>query len=661
MHHYRTLACLLTYSGIVASSVAASEQPWQPYIQSPDSRHPSPQHVYHIAGHASTESHGKDLSLHMRSGSHISLDFGVEVGGHVRFNIDSSSSQPVSLAFAESPSFVRPISDDTGALPGEDYDLALNVSTSPGASWYTTPQDSFRGGFRFMTVNALANVTITNITCEVGFAPNMVSLREYSGYFYTPDRDYELLNRVWYAGAYTVQTNIAPQDTGRFLPQVKPGWDYNATIGTGNGPFLVDGAKRDRAIWPGDIGISGTTAFLAFGDAGLEAVHNALATLFYYQDSSTGEFPFAGPDTASFLSNPFQSDTYHAWSLTAMYDYAIFSGDEVWLDKHWANISRGVEYIIERLDPATGLQNQTQLNDWGRQGTGGFNSALNALNYHAITSIAALAHNATQTHAWMAAAERLKGGYNDLLWDAEAYLYRDNGTTHLHSQDGNALAVLYNLTTSASQASAISVALTRNWNAIGPVTPELPDTISPFVSGIEVMAHFRAGQPQHALELMRRLWGYLLDSPLMTGSTIAEGITANGSLYYRSTAGYNYDASYTSLSHGWSTAPVQAMVYEMLGFKLTGLGGKTWTLDPQTAGLRELRGGFRTALGWFEVHIKKLNGGEKMLVNLKTPPSTRGQVAPSSAWNLTRMHALDSPDAVDNGIIHGGEAELVLQ
>lgn len=597
----------------------------------------------------------------MTAGSHVSLDFNVEVGGHVSFNIISNSTQPVSLAFAESPSFVRPISDDTGAVPTEDYDLALNASLATGATWYITPHDSFRGGFRFLTINALADITISNVTCEIGFAPHTSDLRDYSGYFYTSDPEFDVLNRIWYTGAYTVQTNIAPQNTGRFLPQVKPGWDYNASLGVGDGPFLVDGAKRDRAIWPGDLGVSGTTAFLAFGPDGLEAIRNALETVFYYQNSSTGEFPFAGPDTASFRSNPFQSDTYHAWSLISMYNYAMFSGDQSWLDVHWGNITRGIEFIVESLDSVTSLQNQTQLNDWGRQGTGGFNSALNALDYHALVSLASLANSTAQSQAWAAAASRLKRGYNDLLWDAGAGLYRDNGTTSLHPQDGNAIALLYGLTVNASQQTAISEALTRNWNTIGPVTPELPDTISPFVSGLEVLAHFRAGQPGRALELMQRLWSYLLDSPLMTGSTMVEGITANGSLYYRSTAGYDYDASYTSLSHGWSTAPVQALMFEMLGLQVNGMGGKTWTLCPQLPSLTELQGGFRTVLGQFDAHVTVEDDGNSMLVHLITPTVSRGELVVIGGWKVVNVN--DKACEIRNGScsIAGGTSTIQLQ
>lgn len=65
-------------------------------------------------------------------------------------------------------------------------------------------------------------------------------------------------------------------------------------------------------------------------------------------------------------------------------------------------------------------------------------------------------------------------------------MYVDNTTTTLTPQDANSLAVLYNITVSHEQALSISKGLRKNWNELGPVAPELPDTISPFISGFEV-------------------------------------------------------------------------------------------------------------------------------------------------------------------------------
>lgn len=88
--------------------------------------------------------------------------------------------------------------------------------------------------------------------------------------------------------------------------------------------------------------------------------------------------------------------------------------------------------------------------------------------------------------SWDRNATALKQRYNEVLWDDNAGLYRDNETTTLHPQDANSFALLYNLTLNSSQVQRISEGLTKNWNDLGPVAPELPDTISPFITGFEV-------------------------------------------------------------------------------------------------------------------------------------------------------------------------------
>ena len=88
--------------------------------------------------------------------------------------------------------------------------------------------------------------------------------------------------------------------------------------------------------------------------------------------------------------------------------------------------------------------------------------------------------------AWAANASALKARFNDVFWLPSAGMYRDNDTTTLCPQDANSMAVLYNLTETPEQAASVSAGLTKNWNDLGPVAPELPDTISPFISGLEV-------------------------------------------------------------------------------------------------------------------------------------------------------------------------------
>lgn len=642
MLHSALLPKLALWGLLITSRARAQATPWEPYILSPSSRTVRPVNVSVQGEHHEVSSGAEGYALSLDTGAQTTLDFGVEVGGLVTLNIetlaDGSEGPQLSLAFAESPAHVGPISDDaTGSIASQDWDRELNVTVDAGnAVTYTMPKERFRGGFRFMTIVAKAPVTISNVTCAIGFSPSQADLRDYSGYFSAPGHD--LLTRVWYAAAYTAQTNIGPVDTGRHLPQIEHGWAYNSSTGVA-GPVLMDGAKRDRAVWPGDHGISGQTAFLAFGDVGLEAFNNSLETMFYYQNVS-GRFPYAGPSTRSFNSGK-ESDTYHAWNLIAIYHYAVFTGDEAWVERHWDNITNAVGYILNGIDSSVGLHKQVGANDWGRQGTGDFNSALNALDYQALVSIASLANalNKSDTaEAWSSAAGGIKEAFNQHLWDPNASLYNDNTTTSLHPQDGNAMALFFNLTRDTAQAKALSKALEVNWNSFGPVTPELPDVISPFISGVEVLGHFAAGEQDRALELTRRLWGYLLDSPEMTGSTLAEGLAANGSLYYRGASGYNYDAAYTSMSHSWSTGPLVALTTKLAGLELS--GWFRWTFAPRPGGgVRQVQSGFRSPFGQFDVSWRLEDGG--FSANVSVPETTTGEVVLPWECEAVRLDGQD--------------------
>ncbi|KAF1960781.1 Six-hairpin glycosidase [Byssothecium circinans] len=365
------------------------------------------------------------------------------------------------------------------------------------------------------------------------------------------------------------------------------------------------------------------------------------------------------------------SDTYHAWSLISIFNYAVFTGDAEWVGRHWANVTRGVQFVLDGIDAESGLHEQKQPNDWARQGGGGWNSALNALDYHALKSLAGLARSFTDDESvhvlaqeWDNRAERMKKAFNEILWVEGQNLYRDNqSTTTLFPQDGNALALLYNLTTSPAQAEALSNSLTRFWTPLGPVTPELPDTISPFISSIEVLAHFSTAHPaapERAMNLTRTLWGYLLDSPLMTGSTLAEGISANGSLYYRGNAGYKNDARYTSLSHGWSTGPTLALSFKVAGLEI--VGWKTWVFRPSAVeALGEVEAGFWSPMGGFDVQWSVVDEDSRVGFGFEakftTPEDTSGSV--NLPWKCATV-LLDGVELEPGAEVKGG-ATKVLQ
>jgi hypothetical protein len=226
---------------------------------------------------------------------------------------------------------------------------------------------------------------------------------------------------------------------------------------------------------------------------------------------------------------------------------------------------------------------------------------------------------------WTARASALRTAINTYCWDAPYGAFKDNATaTTLHPQDANSMAILFDVVESSSKAQSISSNLLKNWTPIGAETPELPDNISPFISSFEIQAHFSIGQTARALELIRRSWGWYLNNPNGTESTVIEGYRTDGSFGYRSTRGYNNDASYISHSHGWSSGPTSGLTEYVLGLSVTSPAGATWKLAPQFGDLKTVEGGFMTSLGKYQASWKLQGGGYTLSYNV--PKGTTGQV-----------------------------------
>lgn len=199
-------------------------------------------------------------------------------------------------------------------------------------------------------------------------------------------------------------------------------------------------------------------------------------------------------------------------------------------------------------------------------------------------------------------------------------MYHDNETTTLMPQDGNAWAVVSNLTLNASQTNAISANLAKRWTPYGAPAPEAADAISPFISGFELQTHFLAGNATAALDLMRLMWGFMLDDPRMTNSTFIEGYSTTGELHY---APYLNDAR-ISHAHGWATGPTSSLTQYVAGVNILSAGGKTWRIAPALGDLKFADAGFSTDVGFFSAKTQISDNGFEL--DFEAPSGTMGEV-----------------------------------
>lgn len=221
-------------------------------------------------------------------------------------------------------------------------------------------------------------------------------------------------------------------------------------------------------------------------------------------------------------------------------------------------------------------------------------------------------------------ADKLQSAIMNQLWSECHGAFKDSPTNKtLYPQDGNSMAIAFGVVAPESkQAKRVSNYLASNWTPIGPECPELPGNVSPFISSIELEGHFQAGRPDRALELMRTSWGWYLNNPNGTHSTVVEGYLVDGTFGYRGPS-YRNDASYISHSHGWSSGPTSTLTEYMVGLSVTKPEGEEWQLKPATfTQLQEAEAGFTTGLGKFSAKYEAKKN--KVTVTWETPKGTKG-------------------------------------
>ena len=588
---------------------------------SPTSRTVRPAAVYRTTGSVANPQSvlsGQPTRL-TGTNSAITLDFGKEVGGlaTLSFGAASDGGQQLGLAFSESSLYVGNDSDISATHEGRG-DGALTAA-APANGSYTMPNQYLRGGFRYLTVflRTAGWVELTRVSLNFTAAPGKADPADYANYFYSNDN---LLNRIWYAGAYTVQMSTIASNQGRAWPAPATLWNNAAVIGVGTA-VVSDAAKRDRNVWPGDLGIATPTAYASTGE--MESTRNALTTLYNMQNAS-GELPYSGPPF-----NLWGSDTYHMWTLNVSSLYYNYTADRAWLDSVWPKFTRGMTYIINKID-SSGLLNVTNTADWARSGQGGLNLEANALLYATLTGASRLA--ATEGDSALATgyanrAATLKTAANSRLWDPGAGLYRDNPTSGMYPQDGNSLAVWYGLTDSPAKNTTVVQRLTQRWNAYGATTPEWGGGVHPFAGSMEVHARFTANDDSTALAQIRRTWGYMLDSPIGTKSTMWEGISANG--------GLAYNPPFMSLSHGWSTGPTSALTFDVLGTAPEPAIGQ-YRFVPHPGDLTSVEGRITMPQGPVDAAWSRNPSAGTFTSQLTSPAGTTGRVGiPKLAGTIT--------------------------
>jgi alpha-L-rhamnosidase len=396
-------------------------------------------------------------------------------------------------------------------------------------------------------------------------------------------------------------------------------------------PIILDGAKRDREDWSGDLGVSAPVDFYTT-DAG-SYVRESLRLLGSYQGAD-GESAGQVSPTSNLGIFPDDEDAYSAsYSMEEVDNiatYYLYTGDLAFVRSEWPIIVRELGYDQSLVDSrgllATDASNGRDWDYYDGAKTGEV-TAYNDIYYETLKDASVLANALgmhTQAATFRQNSELLRAAINQYLFDPSKGLYVvSNLTSVAVAQDANSLAVDYGVAPAGRDA-AILHALYKALpsSKFGPfpysANAGYRAAVSPYVTDQEVQASFVAGDTTAAMSILHVVWGHMIaPGPDFTG-TDWELVGAKGAPGF---------GSFTSLAHGWASGATTELSAYVLGVQPSSAGYRTWLVQPHPGALSWVEGDVPTAKGTIAVRWAQDRPTGRLALLVSAPRETKGTIS----------------------------------
>jgi hypothetical protein len=515
------------------------------------------------------------------------LDFGLNLSGRLALDLeDPASGHPVQVGLGESLKLLETQGDALSSLPWQRFRPDLPPVPAEPGPLLTGPHY----GFRYALVtprNGPVCLNAAHVQSEIAAAVRPG--KPYPGNFRCSD---PLLTRIWYAGVYTVEL---------------------CTLGQPRA--FLDGAKRDRLVWTGDLWAAGLVSYVSSADT--LAVRNSLSLLASLQHRDGYIPPTANPvpGQADLLANlvhtALRFTEYVCWWAITLHDYYWHTADREFAQAMFPALETALAWLRRKANPRDGLIRVTKrrAGNWHPpELPTGVLTPVNCLAAWALRDAATLARELGmngQAEPWLAWRKQLVQALNQQLWHDErgAYLLGDRHPYVV--QDANAAAVLAGVAGPGRSQQAMAYLAERLRSPFGPLTAEEPTPamdsyVSPFASFHELLARASLEDTPELLDMIRTCWGYMVQTD--PAATFWEKMSPEG----RPQPYPGRPASQTSLAHAWSAGPTYVLSSAILGVRPLAAGYARVSIAPQVEDVQSIVG---EVLSWAEGTVPTPQGG----------------------------------------------------
>ncbi len=357
-------------------------------------------------------------------------------------------------------------------------------------------------------------------------------------------------------------------------PQLTDVWSRSAyTLRLCMQDFLLDGLKRDRLPWVGDLMVSLMVNAHVFADA--DIVRRTLSVL--------GRAGISSSHLNGIID-------YSLWWVICHHHFQLYFADVDYLRREWRRIKTLMACLESQCD-ARGMllpdANDWLLIDWGKSEK---HTALQMLWHWALISASRLAERLDEDTAaanWQQKAGVLKSYLQEHAWNARRRVWLK--TSETPSRHAQFLSILSGVA-QPEQAPAVRAAL---------LGKKLPPVGTPYMTGFENLALAKLDAVPEMLARVKHYWGGMLEHG---ATTFWEAYDAeeNGSAMY-SFYGRPFGKS---LCHAWSAGPAAFLPTGILGLEVLEDGWKRFSLNPDPNCLEWVAVTIPTPHGTIEVTLE---------------------------------------------------------
>ena len=509
-------------------------------------------------------------------------DFGRIQVGYVELEYDAPQNGTVRLEvdYTEDP---REFREESRGPWGVVQTLAVEEQAFKGTNFL---RFTHRRGGRYVKIRfsqGMQGVRILGIRFRLSMLP-----AEHTGWFQCPE---PVLNEAWEMGKYTLRVNKHQE--------------YESC------------PRNEMKFFSGDGIIEALIDYYAFGDDALVDASLAIKELasnsglrgdIYDRNTSLWDYP--------------------AWRIVMIYNQYRYYGDLDLVRRYYEEMVLNTRWMIQKMNRYGLIYQYPVFSGAFYADTGtveytcsrdrlGEKPYLNALLYAVLRYMSEFAGLLEDPRGlqWAELAEKVKEAMNDRLWDEEAGAYRDTYDPSYVPQDGNALAVLFGVADGEKAARALDTLCRENWSDYGSaiLSKEMPvdaqgnehtrggvKTISPAACMYEAEARFLSGDPESALELIRRCWGTMI---------------RKGARTFWEFAPNNGTDRWIIPAHGWSGGCTYLLSAYVLGIRPGKPGYETLVFCPYE-GFESFKGVVPTAKGLVAVKCETVSGKRKYVLCL---------------------------------------------